>query len=317
MKKFTFLKTVFSAALALVISSSTNAQTLVAHYKFDNNLNDETTNWNLTQSADFTGLSYVTGIDGTPNGAVTGFTAPDYLETATNFSISSNDTRTMMAWIKLDATSGFNAVAGLGQVANYKKWSFGVTGTKVRIEMQGKGFTAGNFGDLSAGTWYHIAVVYNNTDNKIQLFVNGQGYNSNTWSETNTTATPLRIGNDFNNTNPPQSRGFEGALDDVRIYSDALTESEILTIYNLPTLSSSEIETTSFNVYPNPVVDILNFSSSDVKSVDIYSIIGAKVATLETSNNSVDLSAYSSGMYVVNCKNSKQQTIKTIKIVKK
>ena len=74
--------------LALFITiAGVSAQTLVAHYKFDGNLNDETGNWNLTESAGFT-AGFETGQDNTANGAVNGFASADYLETATDFSIS-------------------------------------------------------------------------------------------------------------------------------------------------------------------------------------------------------------------------------------
>lgn len=319
MKKITFLKTTFTIAFAFFLNINSYGQNLIAHYKFDGNLNDETNNWNLSQSVDFAGtLAYVEGQDGTANGAVTGFTSPDYLETATDFSISGNNSRTMMAWIKVDAFSNAGlAVIGLGEKTNNNKWTFGTQGTKARVEIQGSGFNGTTFGDLVAGNWYHIAVTYDNLDNVVNLYVNGSFSDTRTWANLNTTTTPLRVGNDYNATTPPQTRGFQGAIDDVRIYDFAFTASEIEAIYNNTILSNDSIETSSFSAYPNPVSDLLNFSSSDVKSVDIYNMLGANIATQNVSNNSVDFSNYASGVYVINCKDATGLTISTIKVVKK
>lgn len=319
MKKITFLKTACSIALALTMTTKTQAQTPIAYYTFDNTIDDHMGNWNLSQSADFAGtLTYVTGKDGTPNGAVTGFTGPDYLETATDFSITANDSRTMTAWIKVDQFSnGGLAVIGLGEKTNNNKWTFGTQGTKARVEIQGSGYNATTFGDLVLDTWYHIAVTYNNSDNLVSLYVNGSLSDTRTWANLNTTTTPLRVGNDFNNLTPPQTRGFQGAIDDVRIFNSALTSSEIQAIYNIPSLSNDNIEIETFKAFPNPVTSTLNFTTSEIKSVDVYSIVGGKISTLETSNNSVDFSNFSNGMYILSCKDDNGAVLKTIKVVKK
>ncbi|MCG1035775.1 LamG-like jellyroll fold domain-containing protein [Polaribacter sargassicola] len=315
MKKITLLKAALFVASIFTVTSYTRAQTLIAHYTFDNTLNDETGNWNLNQSADFAGtLSYVSGKDGTENTAVTGFSGPDYLETATNFSISGNDSRTMAAWINTDATSATVGVVGLGEGASKKKWTFGRSGDKIRIEIQGSGMSAGAF---TAGTWNHIAVTYNSSDGKVTLYLNGDLVGENTWTDVNTTATPLRIGNDYNNNTPPQSRGFNGAIDDIQIYSDALTATQISTLYNTPILSNEKFVAKTFATYPNPVSDVLNFTSSDINSVDVYNILGAKVATLKVINKSINFDTFNKGIYIVDCKNTNGVSISKIKIVKK
>ena len=68
----------------------------------------------------------------------------------------------------------------------------------------------------------------------------------------------------------------------------------------------------SFKLYPNPVEDYLYIQSSDttIKNIDIYNILGEKIYT-SSSENRLDMSSYSAGIYFVKINNS------TFKIVKK
>ena len=68
----------------------------------------------------------------------------------------------------------------------------------------------------------------------------------------------------------------------------------------------------SFKLYPNPVEDYLYIQSSDttIKNIDIYSILGKKIYST-SSENRLDMSSYSAGIYFVKINNS------TFKIVKK
>ena len=45
-QKTTFLKSVFIMAALFIAGNNLDAQTLEAHYKFDNSITDETGNWN-------------------------------------------------------------------------------------------------------------------------------------------------------------------------------------------------------------------------------------------------------------------------------
>ena len=68
----------------------------------------------------------------------------------------------------------------------------------------------------------------------------------------------------------------------------------------------------SFKLYPNPVEDYLYIQSSDttIKNIDIYNILGKKIYST-SSENRLDMSSYSAGIYFVKINNS------TFKIVKK
>ena len=77
-------------------------------------------------------------------------------------------------------------------------------------------------------------------------------------------------------------------------------------------LGLDSVSNESFKLYPNPVEDYLYIQSSDttIKNIDIYNILGKKIYST-SSENRLDMSSYSAGIYFVKINNS------TFKIVKK
>ncbi|MBW1296019.1 immunoglobulin-like domain-containing protein [Aquimarina litoralis] len=74
-------------------------------------------------------------------------------------------------------------------------------------------------------------------------------------------------------------------------------------------LNVEENEIESLEIYPNPTSDKL-FISREVEKVIIYAITGQKI--LETNNNSIDMSSYRSGVYLVHIFTSKGNTVKRV-----
>lgn len=316
-QKTTFLHSLLLSVAFIIGACNLYGQTLIAHYKLDGNLLDETTSWNLS-AVDAAGtIAYTTGHDGTENGAITGFGTADYLETSTDFSLSGSTARTMTAWMKLSTTVGQTAILGLGLNQQYKKWTFGPQGTKLRVEINGKGYNVPDV--LSADTWYHVAVAFDDdaVSPNIKLYVNGGLYSAtNNWDNiVNTSLTKLRIGNDYNAT--PPNRGFKGALDDIRIYSGAMDDDQILSLYNSSsTLGLGDHKLNAdFTTYPNPVKERLYFSSKNIASVEIYNLLGSKIASQEVKEG-VDMSALSKGVYLIKCQDAEGAYLATVKAVK-
>lgn len=77
-------------------------------------------------------------------------------------------------------------------------------------------------------------------------------------------------------------------------------------------LALDSVSNETFKLYPNPVEDYLYIQSSDttIKNIDIYNILGKKIYN-SPSENRLDMSSYSAGIYFVKINNS------TFKIVKK
>jgi len=77
-------------------------------------------------------------------------------------------------------------------------------------------------------------------------------------------------------------------------------------------LGLDSVSNEAFNLYPNPVEDYLYIQSPDttIKNIDIYNIVGKRIYS-SSSENRLDMSSYSAGIYFVKINNS------TFKIVKK
>ncbi len=87
---------------------------------------------------------------------------------------------------------------------------------------------------------------------------------------------------------------------------------------NVGTLGTSEANLQNLNVYPNPVLDVLNIDSdSKVSGVTVYDLTGKAVSshTMAAQKNQINLSKLSPGVYVVTVQT--EAGSKTVKILKK
>lgn len=96
------------------------------------------------------------------------------------------------------------------------------------------------------------------------------------------------------------------------------------TVTALPTLSNNDIENKySFNIYPNPVNDVVNISSTDLKevnSVSIYDMTGREILTQNTNasqqNVQINTANLEQGSYVMILRNASKQTLHTHTLIK-
>jgi predicted outer membrane repeat protein len=64
------------------------------------------------------------------------------------------------------------------------------------------------------------------------------------------------------------------------------------------------------SIYPNPVRSTLYVNSNAATSFDVYSVNGNKVASYGSAQKSIDVSALSSGMYLLQCKTNRGTEVK-------
>jgi len=78
---------------------------------------------------------------------------------------------------------------------------------------------------LSLDAWHHVAIVYSNSFNSVQVFVDGNpDCAEGTFPSPNaTTQAPLNIGSDT----PAGTYDFNGIIDDIRICNRALSSTEV------------------------------------------------------------------------------------------
>jgi hypothetical protein len=253
--------------IALLILSATAAQAaLVFHLKLDEGATDPfATTVNSAVSANTGVLAgsvlpawFTTNLPPLPGAGTTAALFFDATAATPKPSINTDYlgltgqvARTVCAWIKSETTQP--ATGGGGIIVNYGGGSGGAIGAgrytfrvtddagganagRLRLEIQGSGVYGTK--DMRDGKWHHVAVAHTNgsTLNGIKLYIDGtlDPLSSSSATVINTvvnTAGPygvdwVRIGNGGWST----LRGFNGGIDDVRIYDSALTQNDILAL---------------------------------------------------------------------------------------
>jgi len=115
-------------------------------------------------------------------------------------------------------------------------WDLGTTGLLIYsntshpsvVFFYSSGTTGTSFGAIADSTWHHIAVTRESTaTNATRMYLDGRLIATITDSLNYNNTRRLRLGNDDDG-----NRSFLGQLDDARIYSRALSDSEILNNFN-------------------------------------------------------------------------------------
>ena len=168
---------------------------------------------------------------GTPAG--TGFSfdgSTKYIDCGNNTNLNTINAITIETWMKINTwvyngvivSKRTSTVEGHWEfrLSNNTKLIFGIFDSTPTFQ-----YYISNNANLATGIWYHLALVTDGTD--VLMYRNG---NSLAVSAGGTSLAPqsanIRIGK---GTSPI----FDGIIDEVRIYADALSAADILTLYNL------------------------------------------------------------------------------------
>lgn len=158
---------------------------------------------------------------------------------------------------------------------------------------------------VNFGTYYNMVFVYDGQGTKV--YKDGVLVGSGT-AIPNTIGTMFRLGR----TTSGIGGFFNGRVDDLRIYNEALNATEVTQLTNSLSNSAFE-ENLQFTLYPNPAENIINVGLENaLKSVEIYSLQGQKVMVATTSQ--INISELTAGMYLVTVQDS-QGAIATQKLV--
>jgi len=171
-------------------------------------------------------LNYVLDFDG----------SNDYVSVAYSTDFQQSDF-TVMAWVNLDAFENEDYF-----VYRHKTWFIGFSRSGTKIE----GGVRDDDGDWlypistttpsAGGGWYHVVLVFNGTGSSIEyayLYINGsiEDTESDSNHDLNSQNTKVSIGAKINDSNN-LSDYFNGQIDEVAFWDEALTASEISTLYN-------------------------------------------------------------------------------------
>ncbi|MDD5306243.1 MAG: LamG domain-containing protein [Deltaproteobacteria bacterium] len=209
---------------------------LIAHWPLDGDANDVA---NGDYDGTVTGAVPTEGHDGAPNSAYLFNGTTDVIDCEAPIDVSSN-ALTVSAWIKFGVDPAAITQARsyfVDSVGSFRFW-YAATADNTAVADQ-------IFWDLwdwngisttgvtwTMGTWYHLVGTFDGTTARV--YVDGTLNNSAAATKTLHSATAsFLIGAGLPWTGyPPKEGFFNGAIDDVRIYDRALSDTEVLALYN-------------------------------------------------------------------------------------
>jgi hypothetical protein len=95
-------------------------------------------------------------------------------------------------------------------------------------------------------------------------------------------------------------------MDDIGIWNRALTQTEITALYTGVLSSESCTNTSSFQMYPNPANDVVQFKSTEmIEKISIYNALGQLVQENRTNSleGAISIEHLAQGSYFVKVNN--------------
>ena len=156
-------------------------------------------------------VNYVLDLDGTN----------DYISLPNSINMGTSDF-TLSIWLKTDDTGSRQHV--FQQTGSNDNRVIAInSGGSLTSRLGGSGSDHVSGVTLSTGTWYHIALVHDNSANTLKWYVNGTEQNTNTSVDV-----PSNTGTFYLGTNSDANdKYFNGQIDEVRIWNDVRTAAEI------------------------------------------------------------------------------------------
>ncbi|MCF7567635.1 PKD domain-containing protein [Sabulilitoribacter arenilitoris] len=310
----------------ITVTENMGSGTLQAHYNFDENLNDDSSyGRNLSVIGGFT-PTYVDDHNANPNSAYHSPGASNNYLTNGYKSIGADGERTVTAWIKTTAAGSRKTIVSWGTNSSGQMFNVMVENGNIRVE--GGSCNVQNddssVARLDGNTWRHIAVTYDPADgdkaSDVKLYIDGVFYANqpDSGDSFNSEATVINTDNTINNlqvgnANYNANYYWQGDLDDVRIYSEALTEQEIQDIMNdappVPPIADF-----SANVTTILQGDEVSFTDNSSGSPTTWSwiFIGADTESSNEENPTISYSTagtYTVSLTVTNSEGSDTKTI--------
>lgn len=278
---FPVLAVVLLLPLWLGTSRADLSQGLIAHYTFNNNLMDSSGHGNHGTAVG--GFTYTLDRFVTMNSAGRFNGLDSYILIPSSQSLSSPDTAcTQAAWVYLEGTSMIGSAFGpliMKSTTTENAFMYRMT-----VQPAGIGTSFNNWGTsqdlpiaLSLHQWYHVAAVLGG--GSVRFYLDGALVGSAAAAVTIVTDTrDLTIGADF----PGNLEIFNGNVDDLRIYSRALSAAEIAELAGVSTgVAPTLLPLPMGPGYPNPFsrearVDFTLENSSPVRLL-VYDAAGRQI----------------------------------------
>lgn len=308
----------------ITVTENSGSGDLQVHYEFDNDLSDLSSyKRNLIAFGDYT-PEFTSDRNGNSNEA---YLAPgnnnQYLSAGYK-GIEGDKERTVTAWFKTSSTGparktivswGRNSE---GQMFNLMVFENG----RIRVEA-GSCNVQSYAGGLNDGQWHHVAITYNPADGDklkdIKIYIDGQ-YDSNRPDGTGESyrSQDVSINTDINENNirigsvQYADYYFPGSIDDVRLYSKSLSDSEISDICGLKTdIFIQKDKKKVVMISGNEMIKV-QLNIADLSFLYLYDIKGS-LLTIQQLNPGMNEIPAKKGIYIARVKTG--NTLETEKVI--
>jgi PKD repeat protein len=166
----------------------------------------------------------------------------DYINCGADASLNLTENLTISAWIfpKSFGHRGYGRILDKGNGVQGFSFYLRQSGGQIAYITYGQVVSYSNDNVVTLNKWQHVATVYNKTAQSVIFYVDGQqvGSSDNVAPPLDSSSNSLFVGI----RGYDLSRAFDGLIDEVRVYNKALTQAEILDIFNeSPTLAFAPI----------------------------------------------------------------------------
>src|SRR5665213_2163635 len=325
-----------SAIIILGIATATIAQVpsyvptsgLIGWWPFTGNANDSSGNGN---NGTVNGATLTTDRFGSPNSAYSFNGIDNYINCGNITAMNGLQQLSISAWFNATSNIHNSRIIGKEQIANSTD-GFDLqfdtnTGNNLATNVRTSGSSAGIDSTLITwGQWYNVVVVFDGNatgnSNRFKMYINGLedtlGYFGIIPTSTSTNNFECWIGGNYAvATDAP----WNGKLDDIGIWSRALTQAEITQLYVGANVGINEFSNdNSLSVFPNPFSTQTTLQTNKVlkdATLTVYNSFGQQVKQIKNISGKT-ISLYrenlSSGIYFI-CITQDNTIIETEKIV--
>lgn len=216
---------------------------LVSYYKLDESSGNAADSVGSNTLTNNNSTAFATGKIN--NGADLELTSSNSLSKTSPVDVAFTSSFTINCWVKPESLSSDGTrlvIASKYYDGSVRGWYFGLAessgadNTKLHARL---GNTAGsaavdyysNTGAVAAGTWAMVTMVFDDTSDLVRFYVNGTAWGTTAKTDQIAASSAnLYIGAEGNNGSPNQF--FDGLLDEVGIWSRALSAAEVISLYN-------------------------------------------------------------------------------------
>lgn len=288
----------------------------VAFYPFNGNANDES---GYDNHGTINGATLTTDRFGNADSAYYFDGDSNYISINDNpnINIQTNESFSVSFWFKHDAQN--NATYMFSKY----KGSFGEPSYGIGTGSDGDSYSWYEFSpsngienrgtiDLNDNNWHHLTSVFQ-SGASVSIYIDGVLDISHpiTYAGSIINARNLTIGSGSN-----LAQFYKGAIDDLMIFKSALTETEVLSLFNNNSLdikSSNPVVNDTFYYLDNTIYFNSDEKLVQIKELSIYNLMAQKVYISNNLTKELNLNFLNQGIYIINLEH-KKGTFETRKV---